>query len=988
MFRRALLILALSGAAAACTAPPESSRGLDLRLPARLSQGLASTDAALCDALEVFLTFDRTDDLASPPLDQVELLPKADVDCTWVLGAEAKLESGTYDLVVRFVTQDAPGSCAAPLKVGAFVRRGLSFPFPASFTGLADADFVSRPGEESRLGDPGLSFDPDNDGRDSLAELAQGSDPCRQSSVPVPTLTVSSATVTETSTVMITLRSIDADDVPHHYALAIAHANGPTVGTETIVLSGTTDGRGPQTLTPRGPGEQWSLRAEADTNALGGAVELTLHFVPDEPFIGALRLELVADDGQGNVLGRSEIRTITVQNVDDPTRLLFGDEGLEQSALRYTEQASPADAYRFRFDDPDLGADVGTWTPIIAAGPPGLSVARDGAFWVLRWSPSNADVIASSAQAGLDLRFNDGSGAARGQSHIGLEISPLWNDPPSFEPPAVGDLALPAGPFLEHRVPFVVIDPDESPVAPTCNLSIAPAAGTTCTTPFSSARCEPTGLRAGDRWPFALILVPSPTYAADCGRTPGFLASFTLTDVAPMGARNGPLMTGTGGTPLELRTASVVSAAIVSGGPGAVAGATDPSPPLIHGTTGRALVQVIDGGGTRVSTIIDLNGTSPSFIHRFPASELCSLNENLRAKDIYAADEVNGRIAVITRGFSGGSCSVNGLNVVTMNPPSTVFHSSAEICGQAFNDLQGSPVVDAAGNFYIPCNTTPGRVARIAPNGAVSFKTFALYDAPSSPDFNRRVGLVTDPGGVPWLIWPDVSGLLLVNLGTFDLPSPTTERIAQPSRWEFDDLDDVLVDPYRSSFLLAYNRRNTTAQLLRVRFDAGGRTLDQPIELGNIGGSTSNSFSYMRLALRDAGPGSVDPGTDLVVQPGSSSDPRPHIDLDAWAITVVRPVTDYFVGGGSAGLFASPDKRYYVIPSTMNFEDGSRGMYLYRYDPAIPREFITLPVPSGGADWAGRTEVSEKGNVLVISEQDGAGAISVVHFVEAAAGRD
>lgn len=984
---RALIVLML-GAAAACTAPAESPKALDLRLPSRLSQGLASTDAALCESLEVYLTFDRTDDLASPPLDKVELVPKTDVDCTWVLAKEVELEAGTYDLIVRFLTQDAPDSCEAPLTVGAYVRRGLSFPFPASFTGLVDQDFVSRPGEEARLGDPGLSFDPDGDGRDSLAELAQGSKPCRQSSVPVPTLLVSSATVTETSTVMITLRSIDGDDVPHRYTLSITHANGPTVGTERIALVGSTDGLGALTLTPRGPAERWSLRAEADTNALGGAVEQTLHFVPDEPFIGVLSVQLVADDGQGNILARSELRTITVQNVDDPTRLLFGDAGVEQSALRYAEQGSPADSYRFRFDDPDLGADVGTWTPQIAAGPPGLSVARDGGFWVLSWSPSNADVIASAAQSGLDLRFNDGGGTPRGQSHIALEISPLLNDPPSFEPPAIGDLALPAGAFLEHRVPFVVIDPDESAFAPSCVLSIAPAPGTSCTTPFSSARCEPTGLRSGARWPFALILVPSPTYVADCGAAPGFLASFTLTDVVPMGARNGPLMTGTGATPLELRTASVVSAAIVSGGPGAVPGATDPSPPLIHGTSGRALVQVIDSGSARVSTIIDLGGTSPSFVHRFPASELCSLDENRRAKEIYASDEVNGRIVVVTRGFSAGSCSVNGLNVVTMNPPSTVFHSSTEICGEAFNNLQGSPVVDAAGNFYIPCNTTPGRIARIAPSGAVSFKTFSLYDAASTPDLNRRAGLVTDPGGSPWLVWPDASGLLLVDLNTFDLPSPTTERISQPSRWEFDNLDDVLVDPYRSSFLIAYNRRNTTAQLLRVHFGAAGRTLDQPLDLGDIGGNTSNGTSYMRLILRDAGPGSVDPGTDLVVQPGSSNDPRPHVDLDAWTITAVRPVNDYFLGGGSAGLFPSPDKRYYVAPTTMNYEDGSRGIYLYRFDPTSTREFITLPVPNGGADWAGRTEVSEKGNVMVISEQDGAGAISVIHFVEAAAGRD
>ncbi|MFO0727601.1 MAG: hypothetical protein U1E65_27735 [Myxococcota bacterium] len=978
------LLLSLALTALACAERPDPR--FQLKLPSRLSQGLASTDAALCEGLDVSLTFDRTDDLASPPLDGVALIPKSDVPCTWVLEHEAQLLAGTYDLVVRFATDDTPPECAGPLVVGAYVRRGLSFPFPASFSGLTDDDFVSRPGEESRLGDPSVNFDPDGDGRDSLAELAQGSGPCKQSSVPVPTLSVSTTTTTETSTVMITIASLDADDVAHRLALRIQHPSGPNVGTEFIAFEAYTDARGVVRSTVRGPAEHWSLRAEVDTDAKDGAASIQLHFVPDEPFIGALTVALDVDDGQGNVLAHAAPVTLTVSNVDDPTRLLFQDPGVELSVLRFAEQASPADSYRFRFDDPDLGSDVGTWTPSINSGPSGLGLRRDGGFWVIEWSPSNGDAVLSPRSV-LDLGFRDGSGALRGHAAIALEISPLLNDPPVLVPPAVGDLALPATPFTEHRVPFFIDDPDESEQAPSCALTIQPAPGTSCAAPFSSARCEPTGLRNGPHWPFALILVPAADYGTACGTAPGFLASLSITDVPPTGARNGPAHIDTGTNPLALATANVVSAAIVSGGPGAVPGATDPSPPLVHGSLGKALVQVFDSGGTEVVTVVDLNGSTPSFSHRFAQAEFCNFDENKRPREIAAADEVNGRMLVISRGYSAGSCGPNGANLVSLSGPSTVFHTSVELCGEPFNDREGNPVVDAAGNFYVACNTSPGRIARIAPNGTIATKNISAFQS-SGGELNVRTALITDAAGTPWLAWPDAGGILLVNLSTFDQAAPSTERISMPARWRTDTLDDVIVDPWRHSFLIAYNRQSTTAQLLRVRFEAGARTLDAPLDLGAIGGNTSNGTSYMRLVLRDAGPGSVDPGADLVISPGSSGDPRPHIDLDTWAVTTVRPPEDYYLGGGSAGIFPSPDKRYYVAPTTSNHEDGSRGMYLYRFDPGVQRTFITLPVPNGGADWAARTEVSESGNLMVITERDGNGGISVIHFVDAAAGRD
>jgi hypothetical protein len=230
-------------------------------------------------------------------------------------------------------------------------------------------------------------------------------------------------------------------------------------------------------------------------------------------------------------------------------------------------------------------------------------------------------------------------------------------------------------------------------------------------------------------------------------------------------------------------------------------------------------------------------------------------------------------------------------------------------------------------------------------------------------------------------------GVLLVDLSTFDQATPATQHIMMDAAWATNTIDDASADPWRPEYIIAYNRSMLNAQLMRIRFTTAP-VLDAPLDLGNIGGNTSNGFSYMRIIYRNAGPGSVDPGPDIVVAGGSSNDGVPHVDVDTWAVTTVRPVTDYFLGSGSAGIFGSPDKRYYVAPTTMNHETGARGVYLYRFDPMVARQFVTLPVPNGGADWAGRSEYSDIGKMMVISEADGAGAISVIYFIEAEMGLD
>ena len=83
MKRRELTVIV--ALAAACS-EQRSEEGLVVRSPGRLRQALTSMDQALCERLDVALTFDRTDDLAPPPLDRVPLIPKPEtparrVDC-------------------------------------------------------------------------------------------------------------------------------------------------------------------------------------------------------------------------------------------------------------------------------------------------------------------------------------------------------------------------------------------------------------------------------------------------------------------------------------------------------------------------------------------------------------------------------------------------------------------------------------------------------------------------------------------------------------------------------------------------------------------------------------------------------------------------------------------------------------------------------------------------------------------------------------------
>jgi hypothetical protein len=985
-----LTALSLALCAWACGSEPRTSV-IELEMPRSVRQALTDNDAALCSMLAADVTFGQTNSLA-PALDRVPLDAKQGQVCTWVLGRASLLHSGTYDLVVRFSTKGPVMSCTAPIVVGAFVKRGLDFPFKADFTGLTDQDFYYKPGQEGQLRDSTVDFNISHDMRSNLAKLAQGADPCKANSIPQPTLETMTSSVTETGTVALHVTSVDADDIAHVVSLHIKHHNGPNVGTETIIWRSYTDGRGGGLVTQQMGYEQWTLRALADTNSNKGAGDWQIIFVPSDPFVGDLSAWVVDDDGQGDILSHTATLTLHVKNIVEPVALVFGDSGrgTRERTLRFQQQGQPPTSYDFRFYDQEIGANYQTWTPTIATGPSGLSLTRNAGFWNLAWSPTLDQSLTMPAGGyPLIINFKDATGALANTASVSALVSPRFNNAPTIMPPNVGDLDLPPAPFMEHRIPFVVVDPDQVSAAPTCMATVMNDTGTSCASPFASVRCEPSANPTGPSWPFVVILTPGSGYAS-CGSNPAFLLSLSITDVPPADSSNGPQTTGLG-MPLSLRTASAVGAAVVMGGPAAVPGATAPSPPLIHGTTQKAIIEVLDGTGTNVLTVVDLtqpNGTtSPSFVHRFTQAEFCYLDSNKRPREIFASDELHARMVVISRGNPvAGDCmnsGDNGLNIVSLSPYSTTFHTSMQICNDPFNDVEGNPTVDAAGNFYIPCQSTPPQVTRIKPDGTITSKVISLYNGNDSTQ-NRRTAIVADATAKPWLVWPDSTGLVIIDLSTFDQATPTASHIMMGANWAMSTIDDAAADPWRPEYLIAFNAYMANAQLLRVRFGAT-RVLDPPLDIGMIGGNTGDNYSYMRLVFRNAGPGSVDPGPDLIVATPSTGEPVPHVDLDTWRITATRPGTDYFLGT-SAGLFGSPDKRYYVSPSPMN-DTGARGIYLYRYDPTVARQFITLPVPTGAADWAARTEYSDIAKLMVISEND-TGAIDIIYFIEAAKGLD
>lgn len=984
-FRRHIGLFALLGpVAAGCaeTAAPERSV-LTVSLPRSVRQGLASTDAALCAQLEVRLTFDDTADLAPPPIDNRALVPKEGAVCAWVLDETVNLKASVYDLVVRFQTLEAPGTCAGPQPVGAYVKRELAFPFPPDFEGLTEADFYSRPGEEEALRTTGSSFDPDEDGRDNLSEVGQGSDPCKLSSLPEVSLETGTSSAAEGETVRFVLRSADEDGVPHRVRFSIRHGHGPTVGTELVELRAFTDGRASVRSPLNIPAlELWQLQISDDQDPEPGAATWTIDFTPDEPFIGPLTLAYSADDGQNTVLFVEQSLSFEVANVDDPTVLLFEEDGAEvqRTTLRFPETGNTPVEHSFRFEDADLDADVSTWTAVLASNDSGVALRRDGARWTLAWSPTNEQALRPPVGGhSVSLDFMDGVRLA-GQATLRLEINPLFNDPITLAPPQVGELALPSVDFTEHRVHFQVTDPDEVETAPGCAMSLTAASGTSCdpAAAFTGLRCETNGVRQGATWPMVVVMSAASDFRAQCGAGPAFTLSYTVTDVPPNTATNGPESASSGA--LSLRTANVVQGAVVSPASVGPPNFAFAEPAIVVGSRMKALVEVQDPDNNyeRGVYTLDLTFPSPTFSYAFPRAVLCELDD-FRPDHSSAVDEATGRALVYGRLQSGTSCTGDaGAYLVDVNTNAVQHYTRTALCGVSFDRL-GNPVVARDGSFYVPCHDSTASVARIDPAGNVTRTTFTGLGM-LNPITPYKSGLVYSPTNVPWLVWPGPAGLVALNLDTLGDATPARQSFDMDTDWWRGEIDGFVVDESRSSYVFVYNRYNADAELWRVSLASETPVLEGPIALGDIGGSGGNV--YARPILRD--PTSVEPasGADLIVSPGSSGDPRPMIDLDSFTLALTRPNTDFFLGT-SAGLMESPDRRFYVAP-VWSSSDG-RGVYLYPWDHDQPRQFVSLPVPNGGSESARFNQVSKTGNLMLVSHDD---ELGVIYFVDALQGLD
>jgi hypothetical protein len=220
----------------------------------------------------------------------------------------------------------------------------------------------------------------------------------------------------------------------------------------------------------------------------------------------------------------------------------------------------------------------------------------------------------------------------------------------------------------------------------------------------------------------------------------------------------------------------------------------------------------------------------------------------------------------------------------------------------------------------------------------------------------------------------------LLRLDTFADATPTTQRVAVPmaSTWDPDAISDHVVDPGRFGYLFLYQPSSGGAELWRLVLATGGApSLEGPLALSDTGGRS--------LILREPSGEPADE-TDLVVGRTSSTNGVPHIDLDGWSVVADRPSSDYYLGAGP-GIFASPDRRYYVAPVVSSYEDPLlKGIYLYAWDPAVARQFVDLGVPTNSPfDEPCRVTVSDPGNLMIVSGDD---EITVIYFRDAAAGLD
>ncbi len=928
----AVVMLALAGCAPAGGA-------LVVHLPGRAARGLDAIE--LCQNTAARLVMDKLDVGGGATLD-VEMTSTPDDPCSYTVPKGNELGRGDYSVLVRFDTvlreQSACGAAGSKVIIGAFFSPRVTFPFPETFAGFKDADFKSTVGDDV----PGLDFDADGDGRDNYTEVITATDPCSPNEPPAMTFTPESPldALADESETFWDVESVDADDTPHQLVISVRHHNAGA-GTPVATLTLPTDGGAPvvaPAADARGH-EGWTLEAVgADSDDRPGAGAWRVRFVPDEPFVGVVDIALEARAGGASV-GDGPTASATVADVPDPTVLLVDDN----TALDFTEVTPDpalsgeiqdadalgrADTARLLIFDEDLGDDTSTDHLAVSSCPGRFSLDADGAGFLFTWAPDN-DVAVSQTAAGIPCTFSftDAGGAPIDDATLNLHVSPLVNDAPSVVTPDVSARTLPPPGFAEYTLSFLVVDPDQVPSAPACSATLVPTASTPCdpASAFDQIRCEALS-QDGPRWTFALTLRPSATGYAACGERPGFDAGVVVTDVAP--DENGaPIAVGpddcTGSAsepatcvpPFALRTADLITASTLPADGGGLTGLTPSVMPLIEPASGTGLMAVDDDSFTSHLVLVDLDAATIAAV--VPAADGKHFESD--SIDRAAADPVNGRMLSLVRTDAGDlrALLVDLAAPLTSSSYTVIAPGDASVCNEPFNDSMGKPVVDVDGTFYLPCigrapSSPPARLVRIAPDGTRTAKDVTGARPPCSGCSNGdQFALVSSlADGKSWVVFPEQDGFVVVDLSTFDQATPTVVDLPMGGGFNGDDIWGSVVDAARGEYVFAYDSTGA-AKLARITFDTGTPALDATeLDLGS-------NISPGRLVLKADGAAPPEE-PDVIVWPGSSSDDRTFVDLDAWSVTTTRslfPGYPHSFATFGTGLVSSPDPRYAIAPN-------------------------------------------------------------------------
>ncbi len=967
-----LVGIAFGALLGACDMAPIGDGTLVISGPSRMQRALTSTDQKLCNRLKALLSFDRTDDLAPAPIEGVELTPKDGAVCTWVLAEEAKLQAGTYDLVVRFVTQSAPDTCAEPVLVGMYVRRDIAFPFAEDFRSLDDGDFLSRESDENdpRLLDEEVSFNLDGDERDNLAEVAVGTDPCHMSSVPVVEVEgLPVGSVVEGTPMQISVSSSDADGVPHRIVLTISHQNGSQFPPESVTFSAFSNTDESKAIEPdpasRPWTDQWDRAAGDDLDDRPGTGFWSVDFIPDEPFVEVLSIQAVADDGYGNYLAGSRLALVSVDqdpSADLPLLLPEGAAALVGS-LDFAEQAQPPIVHRFTVVDRNLGSVVSTHTTELQPGwfPAGMALSHDGDISVLSWSPTNAQALTPAAHTAV-FDLYDGTHAKQGEAILNLRVSPTLNDAPVIVEPRPQFLALPRQTFESCLVPFFVEDIDEVDVPPVCSVpEITPTGTTSCNAPFSSADCDVTGPREGPTWPLAITLVPGADYA-DCGNRPTFTARIQVEDSPPQDATNSGLSHE---ILVDFRTAEALVSSVVEGGP-----AGGPDVVYIDGTIQRALV-----AHTNSFTIVDLENPADGFLKTFDSSEACLGGRFSTPGYQYGAvDEQNHRVAMLGPFIPDTPSCGSGLVIFDLRALTVARWDLDAACGSPVGGLGSvtNPVVDpATGDFYFLCEEQETSLVRFDGGNQPTVKTLGGFNSPFTQ--KDQAAVVTAAAGTPWMVVIANDGFFFIDLSTFDDATPTA--ISTVTSHDVRGIDKCRVDTQRGDYLYIYEE-SSQAYLGRVDFDGAAPAVETPLQLGE-----TRFDAVLGIVLRRPYSGEATPAPHLVASLGDDSGVTFYdavwVDLDGWSIVRRQTLDDFDFGSRSERFWQSPDRRYFL--QTM-YTYPPLGFYLHPWDGSDP---IFFDQPELGSHvWV--VEASFGGNLSLVSGEQ----LVVLDFPEAALNQD